>query len=86
MVPIPGPSAVLAALVGSGFSGDRFSFLGFLPRKGKERADSWIGSAIPGYGGPLRIPGAGRGSPGALEETCGPERPVVGGPGAYQAP
>jgi 16S rRNA (cytidine1402-2'-O)-methyltransferase len=31
--PIPGPSAVLAALVGSGQSPDRFTFLGFPPRK-----------------------------------------------------
>jgi 16S rRNA (cytidine1402-2'-O)-methyltransferase len=35
--PIPGPSAVLAALVVSGFPTDRFTFLGFLPRKGRER-------------------------------------------------
>jgi 16S rRNA (cytidine1402-2'-O)-methyltransferase len=31
--PIPGPSALLAALVGSGQSPDRFTFLGFPPRK-----------------------------------------------------
>jgi len=37
VVPIPGPSAVLAALVASGFPTDRFSFLGFPSRKGKER-------------------------------------------------
>jgi len=37
VVPIPGPSAVLAALVGSGLSLERFSFQGFPPRKGKER-------------------------------------------------
>ena len=39
VVPIPGPSAVLAALVASGFPSDRFSFLGFLPRKGPDRAE-----------------------------------------------
>ncbi|MCG6956509.1 MAG: 16S rRNA (cytidine(1402)-2'-O)-methyltransferase [Gemmatimonadetes bacterium] len=38
VVPIPGPSAVLAALVGSGFRVDRFTFLGFPERKGKGRA------------------------------------------------
>ena len=31
--PIPGPSAVLAALMGAGLSPDRFTFLGFPPRK-----------------------------------------------------
>jgi 16S rRNA (cytidine1402-2'-O)-methyltransferase len=33
VVPIPGPSAVAAALSISGFSGDGFVFLGYLPRK-----------------------------------------------------
>ncbi len=35
---IPGPSAVTTAITLSGFGGDRFSFEGFLPRKGKERS------------------------------------------------
>ncbi|MBT8336385.1 MAG: 16S rRNA (cytidine(1402)-2'-O)-methyltransferase [Gemmatimonadetes bacterium] len=38
VVPVPGPSAVLAALVGSGLPADRFAFLGFVPRKGRERS------------------------------------------------
>lgn len=33
VVPVPGPSAVLAALVSSGLPTDQFTFLGFLPRK-----------------------------------------------------
>ncbi len=37
VVPIPGPSAVLAALVGSGLSTARFRFEGFLPRGQGER-------------------------------------------------
>ena len=37
VVPIPGASAVLAAVVASGLDADRFLFVGFLPRKGRER-------------------------------------------------
>ena len=40
VVPIPGPSAALAALVASGLPADRFTFLGFVPRKGPERAST----------------------------------------------
>ncbi len=38
VVPIPGASSVMAALVGSGLSLDRFTFFGFIPRKGRERS------------------------------------------------
>src|SRR5438270_7894159 len=34
---IPGPSSILTALVGSGFSTERFSFRGFLPVKSGQR-------------------------------------------------
>ena len=37
VVPVPGPSAVVAALSASGLPTGRFHFLGFLPRKGPER-------------------------------------------------
>lgn len=37
---VPGPSAVLGALVVSGFSTDRFCMEGFLPRRGSARADA----------------------------------------------
>jgi len=37
VVPIPGPSAVLAALVASGLPTERFAFLGFPERKGPDR-------------------------------------------------
>ncbi|HWB41508.1 MAG TPA: 16S rRNA (cytidine(1402)-2'-O)-methyltransferase [Gemmatimonadales bacterium] len=38
VVPIPGPSAVATALSAAGIPADRYLFLGFLPRKGTERA------------------------------------------------
>ena len=37
IVPIPGPSAVTAALSAGGLPADRFVFLGFIPRKGAAR-------------------------------------------------
>jgi 16S rRNA (cytidine1402-2'-O)-methyltransferase len=37
VVPVPGPSAVLAALVASGLPTDRFVFIGFPPRKSGAR-------------------------------------------------
>lgn len=45
VVPIPGPSAVATALSAAGISGDRYLFLGFPPRKGKERA-RWLERAL----------------------------------------
>src|SRR6185503_8895325 len=38
VVPLPGPSAVATALSVAGLPADRYVFLGFLPRKGAERA------------------------------------------------
>ncbi len=41
VIPIPGASAVLAALVGSGLLGSKgFRFVGFLPRDGQERHEA----------------------------------------------
>ena len=40
VVPIPGPSALLAAVVTSALSSDRFTFFGFLARKGREREEA----------------------------------------------
>ncbi len=37
VVPVPGPSALLAGLVASGFATRPFAFEGFLPRKGRAR-------------------------------------------------
>jgi 16S rRNA (cytidine1402-2'-O)-methyltransferase len=38
VVPIPGASALLAALAAAGLPVERFTFLGFLPRGGRDRA------------------------------------------------
>jgi 16S rRNA (cytidine1402-2'-O)-methyltransferase len=38
VVPLPGPSAVATALSAAGLPADRYLFLGFIPRKGRERA------------------------------------------------
>jgi len=37
VVPIPGPSAIITAMVISGLPADRFSYIGFLPRKASAR-------------------------------------------------
>jgi 16S rRNA (cytidine1402-2'-O)-methyltransferase len=44
VVPIPGPSAVTAALSVSGFPAGRYLFLGFAPRRGRDR-ESWLRQA-----------------------------------------
>ena len=49
VVPVPGPSAPLAALVASGLAGDAFTFAGFLPPKqGARRARLDRLRAVPG--------------------------------------
>ncbi|MCC7103766.1 MAG: 16S rRNA (cytidine(1402)-2'-O)-methyltransferase [Chloroflexi bacterium] len=45
VVPIPGPSAVLASLVASGLPMHAFHFVGFLPRKPGERRRTWAAVA-----------------------------------------
>ena len=44
IVPLPGPSAVAAALSVAGLPADRYRFLGFPPRKGPERR-AWLATA-----------------------------------------
>jgi len=41
VIPIPGPSATTTALAASGLATGRFLFLGFAPRKGRERR-AWL--------------------------------------------
>ncbi len=60
VIPIPGPSAVAAALSVAGLSSDRFLFLGFLPRKGTARIElveraAACGFAVVIYESPERV-------------------------------
>ena len=78
VVPLPGASAVLAALVASGLPSERFVFLGFAPRKGGERArllDRVAGSeeTVIVFESPERL----RALLSDLSEVCGPERRVA---------
>lgn len=78
VVPIPGPSAVLAALVASGLPGDRFTFLGFLARKGAARARDLqrvAGSqeTVVLFESPRRLARLLE----DLTERCGPDRPAA---------
>lgn len=77
VVPIPGPSAVLAALAGSGLPTERFTFLGFPARKGKDRAADLArvaasSEAIVLFESPNRLVAL----LDDLAEQCGSERPV----------
>ena len=45
VIPVPGASALLAALVGAGLPTDRVLFAGFLPAKAKARRDALAGLA-----------------------------------------
>ena len=75
---IPGPSAVLAALVTSGLATDRFVFEGFLPRSGRERRDRLHTVAAEGRTTVLfEAPGRVASTLGDLEAACGGSRPVV---------
>jgi 16S rRNA (cytidine1402-2'-O)-methyltransferase len=77
--PIPGPSAVLAALSASGLPTDSFTFLGFPPIRSKERK-LWfqrardVGGTIVFFEAPHRI----RETLDELRRTCGDCEVVVG--------
>lgn len=77
VVPVPGPSAVLAALVGSGLPPQPFVFLGFLPRAGRERREA-LGPYVrlPATLVLYEAPGRLAETLGFLAEACGPERPA----------
>jgi 16S rRNA (cytidine1402-2'-O)-methyltransferase len=78
VVPIPGASAVMAALVATGMSLERFTFFGFLPRKGKERTET-IGDIVASRATSVLFEAPNRVGPtlGALVEAGAGERAAV---------
>lgn len=75
VVPIPGASAVLAALVASGIAGPRWSFEGFLPRSGRDRTGRLARIAADDRGTILfEAPGRVAATLGDLAAACGFER------------
>jgi 16S rRNA (cytidine1402-2'-O)-methyltransferase len=74
---LPGPSAVETALVASGLVGDRYQFVGYLPRRGTElrtlarELAGWPGAVV-AFESPRRLPS----SLTALAETMA-ERPAA---------
>jgi len=75
VVPIPGPSAVLAALVASGLPAPRWAFEGFLPRKGAERRERLVRVAADDRATVLfEAPGRTAATLRDLAAACGPER------------
>ena len=78
IVPIPGPSAVLAALVGSSLAGPRWSFEGFLPRRGRERRERIAGIAgDPRASVVFEAPSRVVATLADLAAACGPTRPAA---------
>lgn len=75
VVTIPGPTAVAASLSVSGIGGDRYLFLGFLPRKGSDRRRFLLTAAqsewtVVMFEAPNRVTQL----LADLIEVCGPER------------
>ncbi len=75
VVTIPGPNAVAASVAVSGISGDRYLFLGFLPRKGSDRRRLLLTAAesewtVVLFEAPNRVTQL----LADLLEVCGPER------------
>lgn len=75
---VPGPSAPIAALMGAGLDTTRFTFLGFLPRKGRSRVDALKAAAESGHALVL-FEAANRveATLTDLADTCGKRRVVV---------
>jgi 16S rRNA (cytidine1402-2'-O)-methyltransferase len=77
VVPLPGACALTTALVGSGMAGDRFLYLGFLPRKASALRELLIGlsgrsETLVAYESPYRLVG----SLAVIAEVAGDQRRV----------
>jgi 16S rRNA (cytidine1402-2'-O)-methyltransferase len=78
VVPIPGPSAVLAAIVASGMAGPRWSFEGFLPRSGRDRRERLARIAADERATVLfEAPNRVAATLVDLAAACGPDRPMA---------
>jgi 16S rRNA (cytidine1402-2'-O)-methyltransferase len=79
IVPVPGPSAILSALVASALPVHPFTFLGFPPRKGAAR-ERWLDAAARAPGTLVLFEAPGRVSEilGDLHRTVGPRRVSLG--------
>jgi len=78
VVPIPGASAVLAALAAAGLPAARWAFEGFLPRRGRERGERLAGICADArttivFEAPGRVAGTLR----DLAAGCGEARPAA---------
>jgi 16S rRNA (cytidine1402-2'-O)-methyltransferase len=78
VVPIPGASAVLAAVAASGVAGPHWAFEGFLPRSGRERRERLARIAADSRGtvifeAPTRVAATLR----DIVTACGPGRPAA---------
>ena len=75
VVPIPGASAVLAAVAASGLAGPRWAFEGFLPRSGRERRERLARIAADERGTVLfEAPGRVAATLADLAAACGADR------------
>jgi 16S rRNA (cytidine1402-2'-O)-methyltransferase len=77
VIVLPGPSAIETALVVSGLVGERYAFVGYLPRESEARARLWVETAawdcpVVAFESPRRLP-----SSLASLAAAAPERPVA---------
>jgi len=78
VVPIPGASAVLAAVAASAVAGPRWSFEGFLPRSGRDRKRRLAAIGADARGCVLfEAPGRVGSTLRDLVDACGPGRPAA---------